>query len=295
MGKRQIIDDTIFIIKTALAVAVLMGIAVCLSSILSGPLQERELLMIENEEVMSTAMLELIGMQQLQQFPAKIEIFFLILMVYNLIVIGNIIGYSVHTMRRSFSQSSFIYYYAQVMRMWQYYLITILRTVFSAFVVWGIYIAGVIFASEFLTRGLDSEMVNTISMILNELAVRGTGIVLFMVAIGVLYGIKQCYRMHGVDYGLCLIGISFILGNLYKIPQLIGQKQIEDMVNAQEMMQMAYQLKQIRFLNPFAWLNPFNIHNHILETEVIYRYGAVALGLIVVAGIIFSVRDWKEL
>ena len=295
MTKRRLIDEGIYLLKAAIAFAVCMVVAVLFSSILSGALLEREQQMVETGQVPSDAILELVGVQELRVFPPQVEIFFLLLMILNLIPLGMIIGHSVQSMRRSFEQGAFAFYYVQVMERWMYYGLTLLRILLAGVLIWGIYIVEVILASSFVTRGLGAEIGAVVSSVFGTMAWRGIGIVLLMVAFGVLYGICQYYRLHGVDYGLFLIGISFTLGNLYKIPQVVGYKQIEEMVNAQMTMKVVYYMKQLRFLCPFSWLNPFNIHHNILNESVIWGYGLVAVVILVVAGIIFWKRDWQEL
>lgn len=295
MTKRRLIDEGIYLLKAAIAFAVCMVVAVLLSSILSGALLEREQQMLESGQVPSGAILELVGVQELRVFPPQVEIFFLLLMILNLIPLGMIIGHSVQSMRRSFEQGAFAFYYVQVMERWMYYGLTLIRVLFSGVLAWGIYIVEVILASSFVTRGLETEIGAVVSSVLGIMAWRGAGIMLLMVALGVLYGGCQYYRLHGSDYGLFLIGISFILGNLYKIPQVIGYKQIEEMVNAQMTMKVVYYMKQIRFLCPFSWLNPFNIYHDTLNASVIWGYGLIAVALLVVAGIVFWKRDWQEL
>ncbi|MBQ8519563.1 MAG: hypothetical protein IJ455_08200 [Agathobacter sp.] len=295
MAKRRLVDEGIYFIKAAIVFAICMVVAVALSSILSGVLQEREQQMIEIGQIPSDAVLELVGMQEIQVFPPQVEIFFLLLMISNLLPLGAIIGHSVHSMRYSFEQGAFAFYYVQVMERWMYYGLTLLRILISSMLTWGIYIVEVILASGFVSRDLGAEIGEAVLAVLGTMARRGSGIVVLMVALGVLYGVCQYYRLHGADYGLFLIGLSFILGNLYKIPQLIGYKQIEEMVNAQMTMKVVYYMKQLRFLCPFSWLNPFNIQHNILNESVIWGYGLVAVVILVVAGIIFWKRDWQEL
>ena len=263
MLKKRVTDEIIYLIKAAFAYAVMMALVVMLSSLLASTLEESELLILESEAGISTAMLELVGMQALRQFPPQIEIFFLLLMVTNLVVCAAVIGHSVHRMRESYEKGGFAFYYAQVMRPWQYYIMTGVRILLSAELVWGIYIAMVYGALKVLSQGIAIEVVIVVFNIISEMALRGLVIILLMSVVGILYGIKQNYKMHGVDYGLCLIGVGFLVGNAYKIPQLIGQKQIEEMVNAQDMMQLTYAIKQLRVACPFSWLNPFNIYHTI--------------------------------
>lgn len=251
--------------------------------------------MVENEEVLPAAVLELVGMQQLQIFPPQLELFFLVTMVTNVIIMGLLIGHSVHRMRESYEKGAFAFYYIQMMRPWQIYLLTIARIVFSALLVWGIYVAGVLLAGEVLCSGLTSEVLTSVPWIIYKMGMRGIVIVVLMTAIGVLYGIKQNYKMHGVDYGICLMFLGFAISNAYKIPQLIGQKQVEEMVNAQEMMQLAYTMKQVRCVYPLAWLNPFNVYHEVLDVEMITTYGWIAIMIFVVAGVSYSARDWQEL
>lgn len=295
MIKRWFEEEGIYFIKAMLSMGLLIVVAIVLSTVLSGPLQEREQIMVENGEVLPATVLELIGMQQLRAFPPKMEIFLIALMVANLIVMGCIIGHSVHSVRESIKKGAFAFHYVQVMQPWQYYIMVVLRTMCSALLIWGIYVIEVLLAAGILCNRLSVDVLPKVQAIVGAMAVRGIAVVMLMVAIGVLYGIKQDYRMHGVDFGLCLIGVSFIVSNAYKIPQYFGQKQIDEMVNAQDMMNLAFQMKQVRFVCPFAWLNPFNIYHNILETGVLWSYGLVAVGILVAAGVVFWKRDWWEL
>lgn len=294
MIKSKIAHEIIYLIKTALAFAGMIVITIVLSQILGEALAAKELEMIENEQVLATAMLEMIGMQALQQFPANIEVFFLIIMVLNLIVMGTIIGHSVHAMRKSVEQGAFSFLCVQTMSVWMYFCVTALMALLVALLSWGIYSTELFFASNFLLKGYGMAVFSSVYAILKSVAILGAGVVVLMVAISVLYGVAQSYSMHGVDFGLAIMGISFVLGNVYKIPQMIGHNQIEQMINAQQTMEVARMLKQMRFLCPFSWLNPFNIYNYILSPRMIGSYMMVALAIFVIAGVVFSLRDWQE-
>ena len=294
MIKDRVARELIYLIKTALIFAGMLGITIVLSHVLGGALAAKELEMLENEQVLATAMLELIGMQMLQQFPANIEVFFLIIMVLNLIVMGTIIGHSVHAMRKSVEQGAFGFLYMQTMHTGMYFGITVLLVLMTALLTWGIYSAELFLASNFLLKGYGAAVFSSVYAILTSIAGLGAGVVVLMVSISVLYGVAQSYSMHGVDFGLAIMGLSFVLGNVYKIPQVIGHNQIEQMINAQQTMEVARMLKQIRFLCPFSWLNPFNIYNYILSPRMIGSYVIVAVAIFVIAGVVFCLRDWQE-
>lgn len=296
MIKQWLKKEGIYFIKMFSTFAVLGVLAVLLSQLLAGVLQERELLMVENEEVLPATVLELIGMQQLQVFAPELEIFFIIMMVTNLIIMGAIIGHSVHSVRESIEKGALSFYYVQVMKSWQYFAITVLRVVGSALVLWLAYVIEMMLAGVILCAcnpALTGEEI--VLTVLLEMAWTGIPVVLLMSSAGMLYGIKQGYSMHGVDYGLCILGISFLIGNIYKIPQYVGQMQIDEMTNAQEMMNLAYQLKQIRWICPFAWVNPYNIYHSVLGQGMLWGYLGVAILILIVTGVVFSKRDWWEL
>jgi len=296
MIKQWIKKEGIYFIKTICAFAIFGVLAVVLSQVFAGVLQERELLMVENEEVLPATVLELIGMQQLQVFAPELEIFFIIMMVTNLIIMGAIIGHGVHSVRESIEKGAFSFYYAQVTKSWKYFGMIALRVAGAALVLWLVYVLEMMLAGVILcvcNPALAGEEI--VLTVLLEMAWTGIPVVLLMSSAGVLYGIKQGYSMHGVDYGLCIIGISFLIGNLYKIPQYVGQMQIDEMMNAQDMMNLAYQLKQIRWICPFAWVNPYNIYHSVLDQGVLWGYLGVAILILIVTGVVFSKRDWWEL
>lgn len=292
---RWILDEGKFLIKTAILLMFCLIVTVMLSDVLGDFLLEKELLMEEMEKLPPVATLELIGMQSLKVFPARVEIFFLILMIVNLVTIGIVIGHSVHRMRASFENGSFAFYYMQVMNKGIYYLFIVLRLLFVNMMVWLIYIFEVKLGISYLVKGLESEVAVVVEGILRELAYRGIGVLILMTAIGVLYGIKQRHSFHGVDFSVCIMGILFVLGNIYKIPQFIGQKQIEAMVNAQDIMRTTYYIKQIRFVCPFSILNPYNIHHNIIPVDLAWNYAGVGLLLLFITGIFFELRNWQEL
>ncbi|MBR2045521.1 MAG: hypothetical protein IJ958_05230 [Agathobacter sp.] len=294
MVKNKILDGLIYLAKTIVLLGVLLVITVVLSQELGALLGEKELELIENEQVIPLAMLELIGMQALQQVPADIEVFFLIIMVLNLVVIGKIMGHSIEVMRNGVRKGAFSFLYVQTMHVWVYFVRLVLSVLVMALVTWGLYIAGVFVCSSFVFTGLEAVFLTNANVVLSTMAFRGLGVLVLMVSFSVICGVKQIYSMDGVDFTLCVMGVSFVLGNAYKIPQLIGQKQIEQMVNAQQMMEITRGLKEIRFLCPYSWLNPFNIHNRILSTRMIWSYVLVAVAIMIMAGVIFCLRDWEE-
>lgn len=294
MIKKWITDEGIYFIKTLIGAGLLMVLAVLLSYAFADTLHEKELLMVENEQLPAKALLEFIGLQQLQVFVPRLEIFFIALMVTNFIMIEAIIGHSVHSMRNSIEKGAFAFYYAQSMPAWQYYILVVIRVIGSALLAWSFYMAEVYLACSVLCKGLESDVVSTVQLMMGKMLFHGIPVVFLAVAIGVLYGIKQGYSMHGADFGLCLLGISFVIGNIYKIPQYIGHLQMEEMVNAQDIMNLAYQIKQIRFACPLAWLNPYNIYHSVVTTDVLLGYGLASVCVLCAAGVIFWKRNWWE-
>ena len=295
MVVRWILDEGKFLLKTIIIITLSLIVTVILSGVLSNVLLEKELLLEEIEKLPPLATLELIGMQSLQVFPAQVEVFFLILMVLNLVIIGLVIGHSVDRMRASFENGTFVFYYMQVMNKGIYYVFAVFRLLFVNITVWAIYILGTKIGISYIVKGLDGDVVAVVEGIHRELAVRGIGVLILMTAIGVLYGIKQNQSLYGIDFGLCVMGVLFVLGNIYKIPQFIGQKQVEAMVNAQEIMKLTYQMKQMRSICPFSILNPFSIYHNIFDADMAWRYAGIGIMVLLVAGIVFWVRNWREL
>ena len=288
-------DEGIFLIKTVIGMALLLSFAVVVSVFLSNALLEKETAMQQMGKLPVVAVMELVGMQSLQVFPPQVEIFFLMLMVLNMVVMGAVIGHAVHGVRRSFETGVFAFFYMQVMDKGLYYVYTVLRLLLVSIMAWLMYMVEVMISLSFVVKGLDVEVIATVEAIQGEMLLRGIGVLIFMLGIGVLYGIQQYHGMHGVDFGLCVMGICLALGNFYKIPQFIGYKQVEAMVNAQVTMRVAYYMKQLRFLCPFSYINPYNIYHNTLNESVVGVYMLIGIAIMVVAGIIFWKREWREL
>lgn len=294
MIKHRVINELMFLLKMIIAFGIGVLIVFGASHLLGGVLAEKELEMALNQQEISKAMLELIGMQQLAQFPASIEVFFLLVLVLNLIVVCVIIAHSVHAMRRNLEQGAFGFLFVQVTKKHIYFIIELLRTLVVAFCTWGFYVVALFVTAAFLLSDAELLVADKVYEILSTMSIWGIAIVLLFVAIAVLYGIVQGYRMHQVDFGLAIIGVGFVIGNAYKIPQYIGQKQIEQMVNAQETMEIMRMMKTLRIACPFSWLNPYNIYNHVLDAGILWIYVAVALLVFAIAGAVFCLRDWWE-
>lgn len=294
MIKKRVTDELVFLVKTAVAFGLGFLFTFGASRVLGELLEKKELDMLLNQQELPKATLELIGMQKLQQFPAEVEVFFLISMVSNLAIMGVIFAHSVHTMRQSVGQGSAGLLLLQVTKKRIYFVAECIRILLAAWLTWGIYMMGMFLAGGFLAKGVDISISSKVVDILSTMTVWGVVVALLVASISVLYGIKQQYRMHGFDFGLVLMGISFVIGNAYKIPQYIGQKQVEQMVNAQQTMEVMRTMKSFRWANPLSWLNPFNIYNKVLDVEMLWSYAGVAVLVFAVAGAVFCVRDWWE-
>lgn len=294
MIKNRVINELVFLMKVVLTFGIGILVLFGVSHVLGDLLAEKEVEMVLNQQELPKAMLELIGMQQLQQFPANIEVFFLSILVLNLIVMGMIITHSICAMRQGLERGSFGFLFVQVMKKCTYFIIEIFWTLVIAFLTWGIYVSAIFITAKLLLKNVEAMVATKVYVVIESMSTWGLGVVVLLVAISVLYGVKQSYRMHGMDFGIAIMGVGFIIGNAYKIPQYIGHKQIEQMVNAQETMEVMRMMKEFRFASPFSWLNPFNIYNHVMDVEMIWCYVGMAVLLFVIAGAVFCLRDWWE-
>ena len=294
MIKRKITSELIYLLKVMLVLAIWNVVVFFASQILGGLLADREAEMLLNKETISKAALELVGMQQLQQFPASVEVFFLSSLISNVVLLGSIVLHSVKMMRKSIGQGSFGFLFMQVVKKHRYFISEAIRVFAVAALTWGAYMAMMFLNGSFILKTLEVDVAEKVYDILWTMSLWGAGIVFLLVAVSVLYGISQSGNMHELDFSIVVMSVPFILGNLYKVPQYIGQLQVEAMITAQGTMKIVQVMKQFRFFCPFSWLNPFNIFNHVTEGGMIWCYVGVAALFFVVAGLIFCKRDWWE-
>lgn len=294
MLKRKITSELIYLLKVVVVLAVWNVVVFLVSQILGGVLAEKEAEMLVTQETVSKAALELIGMQQLSQFPAIIEVFFLSSLISNIVVLGSIVLHSVKMMRKSIGQGSFGFLFMQVVKKHHYFISESIRVFGVACLTWLSHIGMMFVTGILILKTVETDITEKICDVFTKMSLWGLAIVFLLVAISVLYGISQSGNMHELDFSIVVMSLPFILGNVYKVPQYIGQMQVEAMVNAQGTMEVVRMMKQFRFFCPFSWLNPFNIYNHVTDVGMIWCYIGVAAVIFVVAGVVFCKRDWWE-
>ena len=294
MLKQKLKEDVFYFIKMALVYVVLVLVVFLLANSAGEVLQERENLMAAQDEMIPSAMLEFVGMQKLGQFPAKMEVFFVGLMILNIVVLIGIFVHGFSAMRRSFVKSRFSFFFMQIMPLWKNYVLWAGEILLTGLLGWAIYIFVVGIFGGMLTADMYVDDGVLFRALLEYMGARGISLALFVTALGMFFGLALEQRFQPVDLGLGLTGVSFVLGNLYKIPQYIGYTQVQQMVNAQETMETMRALKELRILCPFAWLNPINIYNGILDSKELWVYLLLAVLLLVAGGLWYCKRDWKE-
>lgn len=294
MLKQKLREDVLYLIKIAVVYLVLLLLVFVVASPVGGVLQEREALMASKDETIPLAMLEFVGIQKLGQFPAKVEVFFLGILILNLIFVVGTFAHGVSAMRESYEKSRFSFFFMQIMPLWKNYILVLGEILIVSLLSWGIYTMEIGIVGKVLTSDLYADETSLVSALLEYMSARGIALVLFITALGMLFGMLQSRRIHGVDIGLGIVGVSFVLGNLYKIPQYIGYTQVQAMVNAQKTMETMRALKSLRIVCPFSWLNPVNIYNGILESNQLWIYLVLAVLLFIVGGLWYCRRDWLE-
>lgn len=294
MLKQKLREDGKYLILSFVTYLSFVLLAFLISGPLGKVLEEREVFMAAKDEAIPFVILEFVGMQKLGQFPADIEVFFLGLMILNL---GVMVGFFVHgvsAMRNSFEKSRFSFGAVQIMPLWKNYIFVLAEILLKALLGWWIYMSVVSSFCGILASDLHVDDRTWILALLKDVSMCGVVLVLFMTVLGMLFGMSQHHRVHSIDVGLAMVGASFVLGNLYKIPQYIAYMQERGIGDVEKTMELVNVLKNFRILCPFSWLNPVNIYNGTLKMSQLLIYIVLGVVLSVVIGLWYSRRDWME-
>ena len=158
MIKRKITSELIYLLRVIGVLAVWNVVVFFVSQMLGGVLAEKEAEMLANQETISKAAMELIGMQQLQQFPASVEVFFLSILISNFVLLGSIVLHSVKMMRKSIGQGSFGFLFMQVVKKHRYFISEAIRVFAVAALTWGAYMAMMFFNGSFILKTLEADV-----------------------------------------------------------------------------------------------------------------------------------------
>ena len=294
MLKQKLREDGFYLIKAT----VIYFVLVLLMFVIAGPvgkvLEDREVLMAAKEETISYVILEFVGMKKLGQFPADVEVFFLGVMILNLGVMLGLFVHGVLSMRESFEKSRFSFFVMQIMPLWKNYIFVLAEILLKATLSWWLYLLVVRGFYGILIADLHMDDKLWLQNLLEDMGVRGLVVMLFMTALGMLFGMSQNRRVHSVDIGFGIVGISFVLGNLYKIPQYIAYMQKQGVGDVDSTMKLVDGLKNLRIVCPFSWLNPVNIYNGTLKMGQLWIYALLVVLVFVVIGLWYCKRDWRE-
>lgn len=295
MWKIRVRDDGVYLIKMTILYTVLVLAVFFISGPVGDALLEREILMYSKGETLPSEILAFVGMQTLGHFPAKLEVFFLGLLILNLVAAMAAFLRGVHAMQASFEKGRFSFFFLQVMPLWKNYVILMGEILVTGLLGWVIYTTIVrIFAAILTSEVLPAEM-DLIQSVLSDMTVRGIMVMFFMTAIGMVFGMSQKRHVQGGDICLCFLGGALVLGNMYKIPQYIAYLQTREMVRAQDTIAVFHTLKKFQVMCPFSWLNPYNIYHGFLDMKDLGIYILLATVLLVATGFWYCMRDWKEM
>lgn len=295
MLKQKLREDGIYLIKVAVIYLMLVLLAFAITQPVGKVLEEREVLMAAKDEAIPLVVLEFVGMQKLGQFPADVEVFFLCLMILNLGVMTGLFVHGILAMRESFEKNRFSFFVMQIMPLWKNYVFVLAEIMLKAVLSWELYILAVRVFYGFLIADLHIDDRLWLQALMDDMGARGVLLALFMTALGMLFGMSQCRRVHSVDIGLGIVGVVFLIGNLYKIPQYIVHMQEQGIGDVEKTTELVDALRNLRIICPFSWLNPVNIYNGTLKMSQLWIYGVLAILLFVTTGLWYCKRDWREL
>ena len=307
MEKKKVIDGLLYLIRSAIIYVVLAALAVGASVVLRKPLLDKELELQQQTELIQqqviskgelekmlipTEAFQLVGMVKFQQVDAAYEVFFLIMMVCNLIVFGMIISHALFSFEQDEMSGNYLFYYSQINTKIGYMIRKTVNVIINSIFSWSLYIGCILIGAKVIADQFSIQLTKINGIIVQSWKM-GIIVAVLMAAIGIFYAMMKKRRMTGTIFAQYVVIGLFMMGNLFKVTQLFAYFQRITESDAKFMEKSTDILKNLQVICPFAILNPFSILNKIVIDDAWVLYLMLTVIIITGAVMLFERKEWE--
>lgn len=275
------------VVKRLLILAITIGIFAFLVIIFHDILATGENAM----ESLPEAFFALLGMKSIKQMEVSKEVFFIIIGILNLFIMGMISIQSANIFEYGINLRAYAFFLYQPHGRVYYYIVRCLSSILYGFLLWIGYIIECEIALAVISAQTDTNYIFGEYFI--KMGAWGLLLVLFMIGAGILYSTLKSNIFSYSNIVISVIMICFLVGNAYKVPNLIAYYMRAVQRDTAIVDNIGNILNNFTWLHPLEQLNIFMIQSNQNSVGVLYTYVSVGIIFIIASFVIYMKKDLR--
>lgn len=235
-------------------------------------------------------LLALCGMSSAFGLNASLMVFYILITLFNIAAIACCAGMAVSIIRQDDRNGMIIHYLNQPFNKLQIFTIKLILSILFALFQWLLYILFLGASVYFICMHFDISFANEWSHIIS-IATNGLPILLLALAICLLYAIVSANRMGYVYYLITTFSFSLLIGNAYKIFDLIAYYMRSGQIDDSTIVSISETLKKLRLFFPFTLLNRLNTEKAPLPPSAMSIYVVISILLLGLCGYMYMTKS----
>lgn len=236
-------------------------------------------------------LLAFLGMSAINVADVGLEVCFVVVQGMNLLIAYFLISHILTALQFEEESGIYLFYYSQIMTRTEYYLKKVMFSLLSGLLLWMGYIGECMVAMWAIQKNLAIANGQTTSLLL-KMGMHGVIVMLLFFSLGLLYAVKKNRYFTVESYAATVVMISFLLGNSYKIPELLAYYRRAQMLDTGIAGNLALILHKINIVSPFAELNLFSISAADKSSVTLLLYMIIAVAICVLSLYMFEKREF---
>lgn len=233
----------------------------------------------------------LLGMKSIKQMEVCKEFIFIVIEILNLFVMGMISIQSANIFQYGINLRAYAFFLYQPHGRVYYYIVRCLSSILCGFLLWIGYIIECEIALAVISAQTDTNYIFGEYFI--KMGAWGLLLVLFMIGVGILYSTLKSNVFSYSNIVISVIMICFLVGNAYKVPNLIAYYMRAVQRNTAIVDNIGNILNNFTWLHPLEQLNIFVIQSNQNSVGVLCTYVSVGIIFIIASFFIYMKKDLK--
>ena len=219
--------------------------------------------------------------------------FYMILILINIFAMCICAASTMNIMSKDEESGMIQFYVNQPFSRSQIYIIKVVGIALTAVVQWVLYGLFIKLAVKIICsmRNLPYEQER---QGINDIMIRGVVILLFLVSIGIIYNMNSRRTMTMGSLFSIICSFSYIIGNLYKVFDLIGYYMRMALVDDSVIAKLTEALEKLRIFFPFTLLNVLNTEKKPLPEERYIWYVMISCVFVLLGWLMYRKKSFVD-
>lgn len=236
-----------------------------------------------------TELLSLCGTSFAFGINASLLVFYISIIILNIFAISCCAGLAVNIIKQDEKNGMIIHYINQPYSKIQLYIIKLTLSIFYLLLQWCVYLISLTLSIYIICTHFNLSFSNEIKHISN-IGKHGIPILFLALALCLLYAYLGSERMGYTYFLMTTFSFSLLIGNLYKIFDLIAYYMRSGQIDDSTMMSISEILIKLRIFFPFTLINRLNIEKQPLPESSNFLYISISALLLALCGYIYVTK-----